>query len=80
MKEEYFIQIVKDIRKLKKKLHKTNTKFKRKIESLENENKTLKSKLKKCETELSYCKKYDLYYLLKYFICIVNISYKSTDK
>ena len=62
MKEEYFIQMVKDIRKLKKKLHKTNTKFKRKIESLENENKTLKSKLKKCETELSYCKKYDIYY------------------
>ena len=62
MKEEYFIQLVKDIRKLKKGLHKTNTKFKRKIESLENENKILKSKLKKCETELSYCNKYDFYY------------------
>ena len=62
MKEEYFIQFVKDIRKLKKKLNKTNTKFKRKIESLEKENATLKSKLKKRETELAYCKKYDIYY------------------
>ena len=34
----------------------------RKFESLEKENESLKSKLKKCETELSYCKKYDLYY------------------
>ena len=62
MKEEYFIQLVKDIRKVKKELHKSNTKFNRKIESLEKENETLKSKLKECERELSYCKKYDLYY------------------
>lgn len=58
MKEEYFVQLVKDVRKLKKELHKSNTK----IESLEKENAILKSKLEKCETELSYCKKYDLYY------------------
>lgn len=62
MKEEYFIQLVKDIRKLKKELHKSKTKFNRKIESLEMENEILKSILKKCETELSYCKKYDFYY------------------
>ena len=47
---------------MKKKLHKTNTKFKRNIEFLEKENESLKSKLKKCETELAYCKKYDIYY------------------
>lgn len=62
MKEEYFVQLVKDIRKLKKELHKTNTKFNRKIESLEKENRFLKSKLEKCETELTYCEKYDVYY------------------
>ena len=58
MKEEYFIQLVNDVRKLKKELHKTNTK----IEFLEKENIILKSKLEKCESELSYCKKYDVYY------------------
>ena len=62
MKEEYFVQLVKDIRKLKKELHKSNIKFNKKIGFLEKENESLKSKLKKCETELSYCKKYDLYY------------------
>ena len=58
MKEEYFIQLVNDVWKLKKELYKTNTK----IEFLEKENESLKSKLEKCESELSYCKKYDVYY------------------
>lgn len=55
-------QIIKDIRKIKKRVHKINVKYKYKVRALEAENVKMKSRLEDIERELSYCKKYDLYY------------------
>lgn len=65
--------MIRDIRKIKKRVHKLNVRYKAKILALEKENKEIKKRLDeierdvakrldKIERDVAYCQKYDSYY------------------